>query len=110
MKSDEKIIDNFECLLAALSEGLEERLDDAVDQRGLMNVCAGCVASELVAENETALLQDLYKAGKDDPQLLLSVITKTLFHTSGLQVLLQKILEQSFHLFEEDLPEGGDEA
>ena len=74
-----------------------------------MNVCAGCVASELVEENETALLQDLYKAGKDDPQLLLSVITKTLLHTSALQVLLQKVLEKSFHLFEEDLPEGDDE-
>ena len=110
MNNDSQIIDNFECLLSALSEGLEDRLNDAVDQRGLMNVCAGCVASELAAENETALLQDLYKAGKDDPQLLLSVVTKTLFHTSGLQVLLQKILEQSFHLFEEDLPEGGDDA
>ena len=110
MKSDEKVIDNFESLLSALSEGLEERLEDAVEERGLMNVCAGCVASELAAENETALLQDLYRVGKDDPQLLLSVITKTLFHTTALQVLLQKVLEQSFHLFEEDLPEGGDDA
>ena len=108
MTNDSQIIDNFECLLSALSEGLEERLEDAVEERGLMNVCAGCVASELVAENETALLQDLYQAGKDDPQLLLSVITKTLFHTAALQVLLQKVLEQSFHLFEEDLPEGDD--
>ena len=109
MQSDEKIIDNFECLLSALSEALEQRLDDAVDERGLMNVCPGCVAAELVAENETSLLQDLYAAGKDDPRLLLSVITKTLYHTAALQVLLQKVLEQSFHLFEQDLPEGNDD-
>ena len=110
MTNDSQVIDNFESLIAELSHALEERLNDAVKERGVLKVCAGCVASELAAENETALLQDLYKAGKDDPQLLLSVITKTLFHTSGLQVLLQKLLEQSFHLFEEDLPEGGDEA
>ena len=92
MTNDSQVIDNFESLLSKLSNALEERLDEDVDERGLMNVCAGCVASEMVADNETALLQDLYKAGKDDPQLLLSVITKTLFHTSGLQVLLQKVL------------------
>ena len=109
MKSDEKIIDGFEELLRILSSDIEECIDDTVNDRGLKGTCPGCVASEFVSDNETALMSDLYRIGKSDPQLLLSVITKTLYHTAALQVLLQKVLEQSFHLFEEDLPEGDDD-
>jgi hypothetical protein len=103
MQTDSQILDNFDSLLTDLASAIEDRLDEAVEERGLQNVCPGCIASELVSENQTALLNDLYQIGKDDPQLLMSILVKTLTNTTALRELLATMLQETAELFRDEL-------
>jgi hypothetical protein len=103
MQTDSQIIDSFDLLLTDLASAIEERLDDAVSELSLENVCPGCVASELVSDNQTALINDLYQIGKDDPQLLMSILVKTLTHTTALRELLATMLQETAELFRDEL-------
>jgi len=102
----EKIFHGFESLMAELCEAIEMRLDDAVEEKGLGEVCPACVAKELLEENATALMSDIYKVGKDDPKLLLSAITRTLMNTTAQQEVLVKMLHDAFYVFEDDLKDN----
>jgi hypothetical protein len=109
MSSDTQLLDNVNSLLDDLAEALEERLNASVEENGIEGTCSHCVATQMADECSTALLSDLYAIGKSDPGLLLSVLVKTLMNATALQALLQRMIEQSYHLFEDDLPEGDDE-
>lgn len=79
-----------------------EHIDEWVNTYGSAP-CPMCVADEMVGENETGFLSELFDIGKDDPVAALAAMRRAHIHmTTGLEIThkVTKLLEQ---LFEEEL-------
>ena len=108
MTNDSTTLDAFEDLLGTLSDAIDDHLDGAVQDKGLADTCPHCVAKEMLEDNKTAFISDIFNAAKADPSLFSAAAVKALYSVTAMEYVLQQMIREFFNLFEDEMGEGED--
>ena len=98
-------IESTNQLLQDLHDSVSCIVDDTAEQIGVTNTCPHCCANYLLDEHKTQLLSDLYRLGKEDPQLLFAEMVAELLYSQAYAHLIENVLKETVELFREELEE-----